>query len=112
MNENDYLKIVTPDETFRGYALALDAHLEAGGTFAIPFIAFAKMSGANVDKVFVKEDFENHMEQTAAEYNGTVRSAETPGGIYVTDVQIYQPDPQTVKENLEEKFEFQYRHGE
>lgn len=72
MNEQDYVKIDPLQETFRGYAIALDNEMEAGGSLAIPFIAFAKMSGANVDKVFVKEDFDKFMDETAAEFGAAI----------------------------------------
>ena len=74
MDEKEYVKVAPKDETFRGYAFALDEQLEAGGSVAIPFIAFAKMSGADVDKVFVKEDFERFMSSTAAEYGAEVKT--------------------------------------
>jgi hypothetical protein len=72
MSSNDYVKVEPNVETFRGYVIALDHELDAMGTIAIPFIAFAKMSGADVDKVFVKEDFERFMDETAQEFGGEV----------------------------------------
>ena len=73
MEDKEYTKVAPKDETFRGYAFALDQELEFEGSLAIPFIAFAKMAGADVDKVFVKEDFERFMSQTAAEYGAEVK---------------------------------------
>lgn len=73
MNEKDYVKVEPHEETFRGYAIALDKEIEAGGSIAIPFIAFAKMSGADVDKVFTKEDFEEIMDATAAEFGLVIK---------------------------------------
>lgn len=73
MNEKEYVKVAPVDETFRGYAFALDQQLEAGGSVAIPFIAFAKMAGADVDKVFLKEDFERFMSPTADDYGAEVK---------------------------------------
>lgn len=73
MNEEDYVKVDPQFETFRGYITALDNELEAHGLIAIPFIAFAKMSGADVDKVFVKEDFERFLNETASEYGAEVK---------------------------------------
>lgn len=72
MNSEDYVKVEPDSETFRGYAFALDRELEAHGSIAIAFIAFAKMSGADVDKVFVKEDFERFMDETAQEFGGNI----------------------------------------
>jgi hypothetical protein len=74
MEEKQYVEVAPEDETFRGYAMALDRELEAEGSVAIPFIAFAKMAGADVDKVFVKEDFERFMGLTAAEYGAEVKT--------------------------------------
>jgi hypothetical protein len=73
METKEYVKVAPVDETFRGYAFVLDEQLEAGGSVAIPFIAFAKMAGADVDKVFLKEDFERFMSPTAQEYHAEVK---------------------------------------
>jgi hypothetical protein len=80
MNEHEQVFIETNEESFRGYIWALDNELDAKGSVAIPFIAFAKMSGADVDKVFVKTDFEKYMAESAAEYSMTIKKhSDRPG---------------------------------
>lgn len=88
--EKEYVKVEPDTETFRGYAAAIDRELEAGGEIAVPFIAFAKMSGADVDHVFVKDDFERHFAETAAEFGmqvikHDVDSTETATGLSVEE---------------------------
>lgn len=68
----DFIKVEPDAETFRGFAVALDRALDARGSIAIPFIAFAKISGADVDKVFIKEEFERVMDETAREFGSKV----------------------------------------
>lgn len=84
MSEPEFTPVAPKVESFRGYITELDIQLEAYGGIAIPFIAFARMSGADVDKVFVKEDFENFMELAANEYDSTItKHNEIPGSFKV-----------------------------
>ena len=72
MNSENYVGIEPKTETFRGYITALDLEIEAHGSIAIPFIAFAKYSGADVDKVIANEDFERIMNETAEEFGAEI----------------------------------------
>ena len=65
-------KITPQVESFRGYISALDTEFEAGGSIAIPFIAFARACGANVDEVLDKTKLNVYMDMTAAEYGTSV----------------------------------------
>lgn len=65
-------KITPVVESFRGYISALDAEFQASGSIAIPFIAFARACGANVDEILDKRKLDVYMDMTAAEYGTTV----------------------------------------
>jgi len=71
-NENSKIPIMPQTETLRGYLTALDQEIEARGSILIPFLAFARSVGANVDQVIDKEKLNVYMDLTAREYNATV----------------------------------------
>lgn len=71
-NENPKIPIMPQMETLRGYLTALDQEVEASGSILIPFLAFARSVGANVDQIIDKEKLNVYMDLTAKEYNAKV----------------------------------------
>ena len=80
MVEEEYITVDPGVETFRGYAEALDKAINNDGGIAIPFIAFAKAAGADVDKLIKAEEFENFLLEAAAEYSAAIKKHRTHPG--------------------------------
>jgi hypothetical protein len=59
-------------ESFRGYITDLDKTIEAHGSVMIPFLAFARSCGADVDQVIDKQKLKVYMDLTAQEYGAKV----------------------------------------